>query len=110
MNTYAKQGEGGCRVVGGPSLGSVRSMLSTRAPGREPKNPTVTVSVFVNPFVSYYIHVSQPFSCNYALFCATARRYPLYAQELAHSFYRHGGVLVYPFRFDAKEARDTAAY
>jgi hypothetical protein len=45
-----------------------------------------------NSFPSYHIHTSPVFSCAYALFCATATRYPLSLQCLAHSFYRHGGV------------------
>src|ERR1700730_13488381 len=44
-----------------------------------------------NSFASYHIHVTPAVSCNYALFRATARRYPSYSQQLPHSFYRHGG-------------------
>jgi hypothetical protein len=44
-----------------------------------------------NPFASYHIPVNPAVSGNYALFCATARRYPSCNQEVAHSFYRHGG-------------------
>jgi len=47
----------------------------------------------LNPFASYHIPVTPAVSCDYALFCATARRYPFYYQWLPHSFYRHGGVL-----------------
>jgi hypothetical protein len=45
-----------------------------------------------NSFASYHIHSTPVFSCIYALFCATATRYLLSLQCLAHSFYRHGGV------------------
>jgi len=45
-----------------------------------------------NPFASYHIPVNPAVSGNYALFCATARRYPSCNQEVAHSFCRHGGV------------------
>src|SRR6266481_8896858 len=44
-----------------------------------------------NFFVSYHILVNPAVSYNYALFCATARRYLSYSQWLPHSFYRHGG-------------------
>jgi len=44
-----------------------------------------------NPFASYHIPANPAISSNYALFCATALRYPLCFQELPHSFYRHGG-------------------
>ena len=44
-----------------------------------------------NFFVSYHILVNPAVSHNYALFCATARRYLSYSQWLPHSFYRHGG-------------------
>jgi len=46
----------------------------------------------LNSFASYHIPATPAVSCDYALFCATARRYPLPFQELAHSFYHHGGV------------------
>src|SRR6266436_7441222 len=55
------------------------------------RNTHYPLSTFVNSFVSYHMHVSQAFSCNYALFCATARRYLPYFQEPAHSFDRHRG-------------------
>jgi hypothetical protein len=45
-----------------------------------------------NPFAPYHIPATPAFSCNYALFSATARRYPSCNQEVPHSFYRHGGV------------------
>jgi hypothetical protein len=45
-----------------------------------------------NSFASYHILVSPAVSYNYALFCATARRYLSYFQWLPHSFYRHGWV------------------
>jgi hypothetical protein len=47
----------------------------------------------LNSFASYHIPATPAVSCSYALFCATARRYPLPFQALAHSFHRHG---VYP--------------
>src|SRR6267143_5473386 len=43
------------------------------------------------PFASYYIPVTPAISCNYALFCATARLHPLYFQWVPHSFRCHGG-------------------
>ena len=46
----------------------------------------------LNSFASYHIPATPAVSCDYALFCATARRYPLPFQELAHSFYHHRGV------------------
>ena len=48
---------------------------------------------FFNSFASYHIPANPAVSCDYALFCATARRYPSCSQWLPHSFYRHGGVL-----------------
>ena len=51
---------------------------------------------FRNSLASYYIHVTLPASCTYTLFCATARVYLPYSQQLPHSFYRHGGW--YPLR------------
>src|SRR6266436_2017210 len=44
-----------------------------------------------NSFVSYHIPVNPAVSCNYALFCATARRYPFCNQSSAHSFVVDGG-------------------
>src|SRR6266436_9608674 len=46
----------------------------------------------LNSFASYHVPAAPAVSCDYALFCATARRYPSYFQWLPHSFYRHGGV------------------
>jgi hypothetical protein len=51
-----------------------------------------------NSFASYYIHVNPAVSCNYALFCAMAVRYPSHFQSFPHSFYRHGGGTLYPER------------
>jgi len=45
-----------------------------------------------NPFASYHIPATLAFSCDYALFCATAVRQTLSPQELTHSFHRNGGV------------------
>jgi len=45
-----------------------------------------------NPFASYHIPATPAFSCDYALFCATAARQTLSPQELTHSFHRNGGV------------------
>ena len=42
-------------------------------------------------FVSYHILVNTAFSCNYALFCATARQLLPCFQWLAHSFDRDRG-------------------
>ena len=42
-------------------------------------------------FASYHIPATPAVSCNYALFCATALRYPSYSQGFPHSFYRHEG-------------------
>jgi hypothetical protein len=47
----------------------------------------------LNPFASYHIPATPAVSCDYALFCATARRHPSYFQWFPHSFDRHGGVL-----------------
>jgi len=47
---------------------------------------------FVNSFAYYHIPATPAVSCDYALFCTTARRHPSYFQWLPHSFYRHGGV------------------
>src|SRR6266446_9167749 len=52
-----------------------------------------------NFFVSYHILVNPAVSYNYALFCATARRYLSYSQWLPHSFYRHGGGTPRPLRW-----------
>ena len=46
----------------------------------------------LNSFASYHIPATPAVSCDYALFCATARRDPSYFQWLPHSFYHHGGV------------------
>src|SRR5258707_795990 len=55
--------------------------------------PTTDLRIFrdANSFASYHIPATPAVSCNYALFCATARRYPSYSQQLPHSFCRHGG-------------------
>jgi hypothetical protein len=47
-----------------------------------------------NSFASYHIHSTPVFSCNYALFCATAIHYPSQYQQLPHSSCHHGGVPV----------------
>jgi len=47
-----------------------------------------------NFFASYHIHSTPVFSCNYALFCATAIHYPSQYQQLPHSSRHHGGVSV----------------
>src|SRR6266436_3481324 len=52
-----------------------------------------------NSFASYHILASPAVSYNYALFCATARRYLSYSQWLPHSFYRHGGGTPRPLRW-----------
>jgi len=44
----------------------------------------------LNPFASYHIPATPAVSCDYALFCATARRHPSYFQWFPHSFDRHG--------------------
>src|SRR5258708_12577914 len=41
------------------------------------------------PLLPNHIPATPVVSCNYALFRATARRYPSYSQWLPHSFYRH---------------------
>ncbi len=46
----------------------------------------------LNLFTSYHIPATPAVSCNYALFCPTALRYPSYFQWFPHSFYHHGGV------------------
>src|SRR5690348_5951862 len=57
---------------------------NTRGGGSVPKcEPSFT---HANSIASYHIHVSQAFSCNYALFCATAQRLLHCFQSLAHSF------------------------
>src|SRR5258708_30767152 len=55
--------------------------------------PTTDLRIFrdANSFASYHIPATPAVSCNYALFCATARRYPSYSQQLPHSFCRHRG-------------------
>jgi hypothetical protein len=45
----------------------------------------------LNSFASYQIPASPAVSYDHALFRATAHEYPCYSQQLAHSFYRHGG-------------------
>jgi hypothetical protein len=55
------------------------------------ENFTVQTFTSTNSFAPYYIHVTQAVSGNYALFCATALRYPLYSQCFPHSFHRDGG-------------------
>src|SRR6266404_7310748 len=58
------------------------------------------------PFASYYIPVTPAISCNYALFCATARLHPLYFQWVPHSFRCHGGgypPLVAPALFPKRQ-------
>jgi hypothetical protein len=57
---------------------------NTRGGGSVPKcEPSFT---HANSIASYHIHVSQAFSCNYALFCATAQRLLHCFQSFAHSF------------------------
>src|SRR6267143_2001217 len=53
--------------------------------------PVNSARTLANSFAYYHILVSPVVSYNYALFCATARRYLSYFQWLPHSFYRHGG-------------------
>src|SRR5467141_4358703 len=63
-----------------------------------------------NSFASYHILVSPVVSYNYALFCATARRYRSYFQWLPHSFYRHGGGYPRPLRWvPARSGRGGSA-
>jgi hypothetical protein len=45
-----------------------------------------------NPFAFYHIPATLAFSCDYALFYATAARQTLSPQALTHSFHRNGGV------------------
>ena len=58
----------------------------------QPPTAHYPLPIFVNSFASYHIPANPAVSCDYALFCTTARRHPSYFQWLPHSFYRHGGV------------------
>ena len=74
------------------------SKLPTRLPVAARRRPLLTThSLYLplralNSFASYHIPATPAVSCDYALFCTTALRYPSYFQWLPHSFYRHGGV------------------
>src|SRR6266403_1055416 len=65
--------------------------------------------------VSYHIPANLAFSCDYALFCATAHHYLAYSQWLPDSFYCDGGgtpcagesLKVY-FNIDGMSWPDTA--
>ncbi len=73
--------------------------IDLRCPGGDPHSMSPPSFTRTNSITSYHIHVSQAFSCDCALFCATALRYLLYSQSIAHSFYRHGGWYpLYPER------------
>src|SRR6266852_3062677 len=49
-------------------------------------------------FPSYHIPATPAVSCDYALFCATAPRYPPYSQWLPHSFALNGNFFFrHPF-------------
>ena len=63
-----------------PGFGYPASVQSSGSPQR------------ANPFASYHIPATLAFSCDYALFCATAARQTLSPQEFTHSFHRNGGV------------------
>jgi hypothetical protein len=62
------------------------------------RKPSILLRTTCKSPVCYHIPVTPAVSCNYALFCATARRYPSCCQWLPHSFYRHGGMARKPSR------------
>ena len=79
-------------------------------PGGDPREMPGLSFTRTNSIASYHIHVSQAFSCDYALFCATGNHLPHCFQSFVHSFVvNRGGGLSSALQPPAKRQEGTQA-